>query len=108
MPHVPLALVRRTGTKFLEIPVTTIEFLGRHVSCASGGYFRLIPYHGSRWCLSHLAGDAGRTTAFYFPPCETAPDQPKARGQPFRSKLRDYSGLSAIERKLKRLLTDFR
>jgi len=108
MPHVPFAVFRRTGTNFLEISVTTIELLGWHISYASGGYFRLIPYRWSRRCLSRLAGDLGRTTAIYFPPCEIDPDQPKARGQPFRSKLRHYSGLSAMERKLKRLLADFR
>lgn len=87
--------------------MATIEVLGRRVSCA-GGYFRLPPYQWSRWCLSRLAGDAGRTAAFYFHPWESAPGKPKVRGLPFRSKLRHYSGLSAMKRKLKRPLADFR
>ena len=108
MPDAPLSPFRPTETSFLEIPVATIELMGRRVSCAGGGHFRLTPYQWSRWCLSRLAGDASRTAAFYFHPWEIDPGQPKVKGLPLRSKLRHYSGLRAMERKLKRLLVDFR
>ncbi len=107
MPDGPRSPFHPTDTAFLEIPVATVDVLGRRVSCAGGGHFRLTPYQWSKWCLSRLAGDAGRTAAFYFHPWEIDPGQPKVKGLPLRSKLRHYSGLGAMEGKLKRLLADF-
>jgi len=108
MPNAPLSPFHPTDTGFLEIPVATVEVLGRRVSCAGGGHFRLTPYQWSKWCLGRLANEKDRTAAFYFHPWEIDPGQPKVRGLPLRSKLRHYSGLAAMERKLKRLLIDFR
>ncbi len=108
MPDAPLSPFQPTNSSFLEIPVATVELLGRRVSCAGGGHFRLTPYQWSRWCLERLANDAHRTAAFYFHPWEIDPNQPKVQGLPLRSKLRHYSGLGAMEGKLKRLLRDFR
>ena len=107
MPDAPLSPFRPIDTKFLEIPVATVELLGRRVSCAGGGHFRLTPYQWSRWCLDRLASDANRKAAFYFHPWEIDPGQPKIKGLPLRSKLRHYSGLGAMESKLRRLLNDF-
>ena len=36
------------GRQFTEFPLTTIRRLGRNISCAGGGYFRLFPYGASR------------------------------------------------------------
>lgn len=108
MPNAPLSPFRPTDSDLLEIPVATIELLGRRVSCAGGGHFRLFPYQWSKWCLSRLAAEKNRTAAFYFHPWEIDPDQPRVKGLPLRSRLRHYSGLAAMERKLKRLVTDFR
>jgi hypothetical protein len=108
MPDAPLSPFHPTKTSFMEIPVATIEVLGRRVSCAGGGHFRLTPYQWSRWCLNQLAQDAERTAAFYFHPWEIDPGQPKVKGLPLRSRLRHYSRLGAMEGKLKRLLQDFR
>ncbi len=108
MPTAPLQPFKPTDSDFLEIPVATVELLGRRVSCAGGGHFRLLPYRWSKWCLEKLAADEDRTAAFYFHPWEIDPGQPRVNGLSLRTRLRQYIGLSAMERKLKRLLGDFR
>ncbi len=108
MPDAPLSPFRPIASKLVEIPVATIELLGRRISCAGGGHFRLFPYRWSKWCLSRLAKEEGRTAAFYFHPWEIDPDQPKVKGLPLRSRLRHYTGQAVMEQKLGRLLQDFR
>ena len=108
MPSAPLRPFKPGDSDFLEIPVATVELFGRRVSCAGGGHFRLFPYRWSRWCLRKLAAERDRTAAFYFHPWEIDPGQPRVRGLSFRSRLRHYTGLAAMEQKLKRLLGDFR
>ena len=107
MPDAPLRPFRPIDGDLLEIPVATVELLGRRVSCAGGGHFRLFPYRWSRWCLEKLAAERDRTAAFYFHPWEIDPGQPRVPGLPLRSRVRHYTGLSAMEAKLKRLLQDF-
>ena len=108
MPNAPLRPFKPADSDLLEIPVATVELFGRRVSCAGGGHFRLFPYRWSKWCLLKLAAERDRTAAFYFHPWEIDPGQPRVRGLPLRSRLRHYTGLAAMERKLKRLLGDFR
>ena len=108
MPHAPLRPFKPTDSDFLEIPVATVELFGRRVSCAGGGHFRLFPYRWSKWLLDKLAAERDRTAAFYFHPWEIDPGQPLVRGLSLRSRLRHYTGLQAMEQKLKRLLGDFR
>lgn len=107
MPDAPLSPFRPIASELVEIPVATIELLGRRVSCAGGGHFRLFPYCWSKWCLSRLARNGERTAAFYFHPWEIDPDQPRVKGLPLRSKLRHYTGQAVMEQKLERLLRDF-
>ena len=108
MPSAPLRPFRPGDSDMLEIPVATVELLGRRVSCAGGGHFRLFPYRWSKWCLNKLAAEPDRTAAFYFHPWEIDPGQPRVEGLSLRSRLRHYTGLSAMERKLRQLLSDFR
>lgn len=108
MPDAPLRPFKPVDADVLEIPVATVEVLGKRVSCAGGGHFRLLPYRWSTWCLNKLAAETDRTAAFYFHPWEIDPGQPRVRGLSLRSRLRHYTGLKAMEQKLKRLLGDFR
>jgi polysaccharide deacetylase family protein (PEP-CTERM system associated) len=88
----------------VEYPVATIDFAGRRITCAGGGFFRLLPYGWSRWCLDRLSREDGSPGIFYFHPWEIDPDQPRARGLPLRSALRHYVNLGRMEAKLRRLL----
>lgn len=92
----------------IEIPVATVDLLGRRFSCAGGGHFRLLPYGWSHWALGRWVRCRQEPAAFYFHPWELDPDQPRVAGLPLRARLRHYTQLGRMEHKLRRLLGDFR
>ncbi len=92
-----------------EIPVATVEWHGRRITCAGGGFFRLLPY--ATWfrpLLRRLHAHDHQPATFYFHPWEIDADQPRVKGLPIRSRLRHYTNLAKMEGKLRRLLADFR
>lgn len=89
----------------IEWPVTTARFAGRSVA-AGGGFMRILPYGVTRWAIEQMNGE-GYPAILYFHPWEIDPGQPRVAGAPLRSKLRHYSGLSAMAGKLRRMLGDF-
>ncbi len=95
------------GSAIVELPVTTAKLGSRTLAAGGGGFFRLLPYRFSHWAIRQVNIDAERPAVFYFHPWEIDPAQPRVADAPLRSKLRHYSRLSAMERKLERLLGDF-
>jgi polysaccharide deacetylase family protein (PEP-CTERM system associated) len=92
-----------------EIPVATIEWHGRRITCAGGGFFRLLPYAAwFRPLLRRLHAREHQPATFYFHPWEIDVGQPHMLGLPIRSRLRHYTNLGKMEGKLRRLLADFR
>ncbi|MEQ1509624.1 MAG: XrtA system polysaccharide deacetylase [Sphingopyxis sp.] len=91
----------------VELPVTTARFAGRTMAAGGGGFFRLLPYAFSRWAVRQVNA-AGHPAILYFHPWEIDPDQPRVANAPFKSKVRHYSRLAAMEGKLERLLGDAR
>lgn len=106
MPDAPLTPFRPDGGSVVEIPVATIDWRGRRISCAGGGHFRIYPYRWSRWCLDRLEADGTRCGVFYLHPWEIDPGQPRVPGLPLKSRLRHYTGQGRMEKKLARLLDD--
>jgi polysaccharide deacetylase family protein (PEP-CTERM system associated) len=99
------------GSAMLELPVTTAKLGARTLAAGGGGFFRLLPYRFSRWAIRQVnaghGGEPERPAVFYFHPWEIDPAQPRVAHASFKSKLRHYSRLSAMEDKLERLLEDF-
>ena len=92
---------------FLEIPITTIR-LGRHnFPAGGGGYFRLFPYHFSRYALNKVTRQDKRSCIFYFHPWELDVHQPRMPGLPWKTRFRHYVNIAKQERRLESLLTDF-
>jgi polysaccharide deacetylase family protein (PEP-CTERM system associated) len=89
----------------VEWPVTTARFAGRSLA-AGGGFMRILPYGVTHWALSQMNRE-GHPAILYFHPWEIDPGQPRVASAPLRSKLRHYTGLSAMSGKLARLLSDF-
>lgn len=89
----------------IEWPVTTARFAGRSLA-AGGGFMRILPYGVTRWAIEQMNGE-GHPAILYFHPWEIDPGQPRVANAPLRSKLRHYSGLSAMSGKLQRMLGDF-
>ena len=109
MPEAPRFCFEPAGTTgLLELPVTTIRLFGRNFPCGGGGYFRLLPYALSRWAMTRVNSADNQPCIFYFHPWEIDPDQPRQEGIGPKTRFRHYLNLSRMERRLRRLLEDFR
>ncbi len=95
------------GSDFLEIPVTTATFGNKRLAAGGGGFFRLLPYAFSRWAINQVNHQDDRPAVIYFHPWEIDPDQPRVANAPIKSKLRHYSQLKVMAKKLKRLANEF-
>jgi polysaccharide deacetylase family protein (PEP-CTERM system associated) len=107
MPGAPrFAFHPLPGRAFIEVPVTTVEVMGRRFPCGGGGYFRLLPYALSRWAMARVNADGG-ACIFYFHPWEIDPGQPHQGNAPLKSRLRHYTNLGRMKAKLAQALQDF-
>lgn len=108
MPHAPRFAFRPVqGEGFLEFPVTTVNIGGRNLPCGGGGWFRLLPYAGTRWALRRVNAVDQESAIFYFHPWEIDPEQPRQQGLDAKTRFRHYLNLHRTERRLDRLLADF-
>ncbi|MEP7183973.1 MAG: XrtA system polysaccharide deacetylase [Betaproteobacteria bacterium] len=92
----------------IEVPVATVRVLDANWPAGGGGYFRLLPYHVSRWSLRRLNEVDGKPAMFYFHPWELDPDQPRVAGAGAKARFRHYVNLKRMRPRLRRLLDDFR
>jgi polysaccharide deacetylase family protein (PEP-CTERM system associated) len=92
----------------LELPVTTVRLFNRNLPAGGGGYFRLLPYGVSRWCLKRVNTLDRQPCIFYFHPWELDPGQPRQRGVGLKARFRHYVNLSRMERRIRALCSDFR
>ncbi len=97
----------RLDNGLVEIPVTTMRWLGRNWPAGGGGYFRLLPYAVSRWQIARVNRADGRPAIFYFHPWEVDPGQPRVADASARTRFRHYVNLRHTEGRLRRLLADF-
>ena len=108
MPEAPrFAFYPEGGSGLLELPLTTVSFFNRNLPAGGGGYFRLLPYGVSRWCLRRVNTVDRQPCIFYFHPWEIDPGQPRQRGITLRTRFRHYVNLSSMERRIRALLRDF-
>lgn len=96
------------GDGLLEVPVTTVRVMQQNLPAGGGGYFRLLPYHLSRWCIRRVNQVDGRPCIFYFHPWEIDPDQPRQKGVGLKTRFRHYVNLSTMEGRIRKLCRDFR
>jgi polysaccharide deacetylase family protein (PEP-CTERM system associated) len=105
-PDAPRSPYRVGG--IIEAPVATAEIFGKRVSCAGGGWFRAAPYVVSKGLLDRASATLDGPAIFYLHPWEIDPDQPRIAAAPWKSRLRHYVNLGAMERKLARLLAAYK
>ncbi len=108
MPDAPRFAFDAAGGRLREIPVTTIPLGGRNLNVGGGGWFRLYPYAFSRWALRRVNQQDGESAHFYFHPWEIDPAQPRVERIGVKTRIRHYLNLGRMERRLERLLGDFR
>ena len=96
------------GSPLVELPVTTVELAGRRIAAGGGGFFRLLPYRFSDWAIGRVNARDRRPAIFYFHPWEIDPGQPRVANAPWKSRLRHYTNLAAMQPKLLKLLASYR
>lgn len=106
MPDAP-RFAYRLHNGLMEVPVTTLHWMGRNWPAGGGGFFRLLPYSVSRWQIRKVNHDDLRPAIFYFHPWEIDPQQPRVAGVSVRTRFRHYVNLARTEGRLRRLLQDF-
>jgi polysaccharide deacetylase family protein (PEP-CTERM system associated) len=92
--------------EIMEFPISTLQLLGRKLPIAGGAYFRIYPYAFTRRAFKSVNGE-GYPAVFYLHPWELDPEQPRIP-LPRRISLTHYFNLEKTERRLRRLLRDFR
>lgn len=92
----------------VEVPIATVKLAnGRVAPIGGGGYLRLLPYRYTAAGIRRVNREEQQPACIYFHPWEIDPDHPRlAKGTIAR--LRTYTGLRGMSRKLERLLTEFR
>ena len=108
IPDAPRFPYRPGPGPLLEVPITTVEFLGQRLPAGGGGYFRLLPYGLFSAALRRVNARDGHSAVFYCHPWEIDPGQPRIGGLSLRSRFRHYTNLGTMEQRLRRLLRDFR
>jgi polysaccharide deacetylase family protein (PEP-CTERM system associated) len=95
------------GFRLFEFPPSTIRILGRNWGIAGGGFLRILPYWWSRWGIQRLNQKEKMPAMVYFHPWELDLEQPHLQSG-LRSRLRHYSNLSRMEKKIQILLKQFK
>jgi polysaccharide deacetylase family protein (PEP-CTERM system associated) len=105
-PNFPRFLQRvqfASGRELFEVPMSTIRLGGINWPLGGGGYLRLFPMSYTRWAVRRIHRRDRQPVIVYFHPWELDPDQPRLEGS-WKSKLRQYTGLSKMEARLEKLL----
>jgi polysaccharide deacetylase family protein (PEP-CTERM system associated) len=89
----------------LVIPVSTFRVGNINLPVGGGAYLRILPSLYMRYGLRRLA-DAGEQLLLYVHPWELDPEQPRL-AVPFKSRLRQYTGLSGMAARLEELVGDY-
>ena len=95
------------GNGIVEFPLSTVKVMGRRLPCSGGGYFRLLPYAYTRWALKKINKEDQLPFIFYLHPWEIDPGQPRFKASRL-SRFRHYTNLSVCEKRLEKLIDDFR
>lgn len=106
-PRFPFIWETQQGLKLYEFPSTTVRVLGHTLPAAGGGYLRILPLWYSRWAINQVSGNENKPVVVYFHPWELDPNQPRIPAK-WKSRLRHYTNLKSMEKRLASLLSSFR
>jgi polysaccharide deacetylase family protein (PEP-CTERM system associated) len=91
-----------------EVPIATVKLTANRVApIGGGGYLRLLPYGYTSAGLRRINLEEQKPACIYFHPWEIDPSQPRL-AEGLISRIRTYTGVRRMYRKLERLLSDFR
>lgn len=89
-----------------EFPPSTLRILKNNFPFSGGAYFRILPYNIVKAAIKHLNKN-GKAVNVYLHPWEIDPKQPRIK-MPLSRRFLHYVNLNTTERKLKRLIRDFK
>ena len=89
-----------------EFPISTWQLFGKNLPIAGGAYFRIFPYNLTKYAFRDI-NRQGNPFVFYLHPWEIDPQHPRIP-LPRRVALTHYFNLGATEKRLRRLLKDFK
>jgi len=98
--------LRRPAGRLVEFPPAVLRRCGVSLPAGGGAYFRVLPYGLTRSALRDC-GQRGVPGTFYIHPWELDADQPRLAA-PLLTRLRHYTGLARVAKRLERLLREFR
>jgi polysaccharide deacetylase family protein (PEP-CTERM system associated) len=99
-------VLTRPGGSLVEFPPSTVRVGSMNLPVSGGGYFRLLPYTWTSWGIRRINGE-GHPAMFYVHPWEIDPKQPRLQVGRL-TRMRHYGRLAATERRLTKLLSEFR
>ena len=97
-----------THTTIDEVPLSTLRMFGRNIPISGGGYFRLYPYVFTQYAINTFISKEKEPYIFYLHPWEIDSDQPRVKDISAKTQFRHYLNLKRVERRLVRLLKDYR
>lgn len=89
----------------IEIPASTVDFLGKRMPLGGGGWLRQFPYWFTRRGIKKL-NRLGVPAMVYLHPWEIDPDLPRVK-MSRKNSFRQYGNLESMQPKLQKLLDDF-
>ena len=98
--------IQRDSCEFVEFPISTLKLPGFTMPISGGAYFRIYPYQVTKQAI-RAVNRQGQPVTFYLHPWEIDPDHPRI-DVPRRIALTHYFNLGSTERRLKKLLRDFK
>jgi len=105
-PDAPRHPHRVAGSRLLELPIATWRVANMNLPVGGGAYLRILPYRLLRAGVSAMNTKEKMPAMLYLHPWEIDPDQPRL-SVPLKSRLRQYTNLSVMEKKLRKLARDF-
>jgi polysaccharide deacetylase family protein (PEP-CTERM system associated) len=109
IPDAPRHMYRVSREKgsLWEMPGSTVRLGGQNLPIGGGGYFRILPYAWTRRGFLHVNNREAKPVMFYLHPWEIDPEQPRLHAS-LVSRFRHYRNLDKTERRLRRLVREFR
>jgi len=103
-PRYPHNIETQSGS-ILEIPISTVQMLGKNLSFTGGFYLRFFPYSLIKRAVRRINSE-GLPAVVYLHPWELDPEHPRI-DLPLRISLTHYHNLTSTREKLRRLLRNF-
>lgn len=94
------------GGHLLELPVATWRVFGQNLPIGGGAYLRILPYAFMKSGIRSINKRENISAVLYLHPWEIDQAQPRLKAS-WKSRMRQYTGLTRMKSKLERLLQDF-